>query len=187
MLLGGKDFELASAGVEEKADGEGEVFLLSEGFDGLGLVVVGYLAVGGSEVEDVAGSVADGEVGVDEAGGEVERGGLEIGGGLRRRGVGGGGWSVGRRSFLGSERGCGEERGEEEGRQCETHGVLRVSDLKRSEGDFGWDAGFAGVHPPTHDDEAVMGGAPWGLRASTGQNCGSLHYARHGAVLLRSR
>ena len=103
MLLDGEDALLAAAGVEEDANGEGEVFLLGEGLDGLRLVVVEDLAVGGGEVEDVAVGVADGEVGVDEAGGEAEGGGVELGGGC-----GGGGWGrgVGGGSLLGVE-GCG--------------------------------------------------------------------------------
>ena len=81
LLFDGKDALLAAAGVEQEADGEREVFLLGEGFDGLRLVVVEDVAVGGGEVEDVAVGVADGEVGVDEAGGEVEGGGWKSGAG----------------------------------------------------------------------------------------------------------
>jgi hypothetical protein len=82
------------------------------------------VAVGGGEVEDVAVGVADGEVGVDEAGGEAEGWGVEFGGGL---GGGGWGWGVGGGGFLGVEGRGGEKRGEKEGGWGETHGDIRVS------------------------------------------------------------
>lgn len=131
LLLEGKDALLAAGGVEEDADGEGEVFLLGEGLDGLGLVVVEDAAVGGGEVEDVAGFVADGEVGLDEAGGEVEGGGVEVGRGLGG-GVGGGGRGVWRGGFLGVEARDGEQQGE--GGGGEAHGAIRFSSGWASEG-----------------------------------------------------
>ena len=87
-------------------------------------MVVGDLAVGGGEVEDVAGGVADGQVGVYQAGGEAEGGGLLVGGGLGWSG-GGGRWGVGLGGFLGVEGGGGEERGEED--WGDTHGGIRVA------------------------------------------------------------
>ncbi len=48
LLLGGEDALLAAAGVEQDADGEREIFFLGEGLDGLGLMVVEDMAVGGS-------------------------------------------------------------------------------------------------------------------------------------------
>jgi hypothetical protein len=130
LLLEEEDALLAAAGVEEEADGEREVFLLGEGLDGLGLMVVEDAAVGGGEVEDVAGGVADGEVGVDEAGGEVEGLGGEGGGGCERGCFAGGGWGVRRGGFLGAEGGGGEEEGEDR-RGEETHGAIRVADFGR--------------------------------------------------------
>ena len=151
LLLEGEDALLAAAGVEEDADGEGEILLLGEGLDDLGLVVVEDAAVGGGEVEDVAVGVADGEVGVDETGGEVEDLGGEGGGGCGGGSFAGGGRGVGRGSFLGADgEGGGEEKGE--GRRGETHGAIRVSDV----------CGRAFVIP-TRGDETVGRGPPGGV------------------------
>lgn len=105
---------------------------MREGLDGLGSVVVEELAVGGGEAQDVAGFVADGEVGLDEAGGEVE--GLDAGGGGRKsRGGAGCGWGVGCGGFLGVEwdAECGdggeqEREGEGASGGGQTHGAIRL-------------------------------------------------------------
>ena len=109
-LFEGKDVLLAAAGVEEDADGEGEIFLLGEvlGFlEGLVLVDAAVVFV---EVGDVAALVADGEVDVDEI--DVDFEGLDVadvdGLGL---GFAGGGRAAGGRCLLRVEDG-GETEGE---------------------------------------------------------------------------
>jgi hypothetical protein len=76
LLLEGKDVLLAAAGVEEDADGEGEIFFLGEVLDGLGCPVFEDVAVVLVKVGDVAVFVADGEVNVDEV--DVDFEGLDV-------------------------------------------------------------------------------------------------------------
>ena len=76
LLLEGEDVHLAAAGVEEDADGEGEIFLLGEVLGLLKLFVLEDAAVVLVEVGDVAALVADGEVDVDEV--DVDFEGLDV-------------------------------------------------------------------------------------------------------------
>ncbi len=121
LLLEGKDVLLAAAGIEQNADGEGEIFLLGEVFDGLRIVVLVDLAVFLAEAGDVAVLVADGEIGVDEV--DVELEGLVgvadvllLGGSFagRGRGVRGGG-------LLGADRGDGGKQESERERRKAAH------------------------------------------------------------------
>ena len=76
LLLEGEDVLLAAGGVEQDADGEGEILFLGEVLDGLGDLVLEDAAVVLVEVGDEAVLVADGEVDVDEVDVDVE--GLDV-------------------------------------------------------------------------------------------------------------
>jgi len=76
LLLEGKYVHLAAAGVEEDADGEGEVFFLGEVFGLLKIFVLVDAAVVFVEVGEEAVLVADGEVDVDEV--DVDLEGLDV-------------------------------------------------------------------------------------------------------------
>ena len=65
VLFKGQDVRLAAAGVEQDANGQGEVLLLGETFDGLSSLVLGDLAIVFAEAADEAVLVARGEVDVD--------------------------------------------------------------------------------------------------------------------------
>ena len=82
LLLEGEDVHLAAGGVEQDADGEGEVLLLGEVLDGLRALVLEDAAVVLVEVGDVAVLVADGEVDVDEVDVDLEGLGLADSDGL---------------------------------------------------------------------------------------------------------
>ena len=56
VLLEWKDVRLAAAGVQQYADGEGQVLLLRQVLDGLRIVVFGYLAVVLAKAGDEASS-----------------------------------------------------------------------------------------------------------------------------------
>ena len=108
-MFEGENVLLAAAGVEEDADGEGEIFFLGEVLGLLEVLVLEDAAVVLVEVGDVAALVADGEVDVDEV--DVDFEGLDVadvdGLGL---GFAGGGRAAGGGGLL-----RGEDGGETEG------------------------------------------------------------------------
>ena len=103
LLLEGEDVDLASAGVEENADGEGEIFFLGEVLGLLQVLVFKDGAVVLVEVGDVAVLVADGEVDVDEV--DVDFEGLDVAVDGLGRGFAGRGWAAGGRRILRAEDG----------------------------------------------------------------------------------
>ena len=123
LLLERQDVDLAAAGVEQDADGEGEILLLGEVLGLLKFLVLVDVAVVLVEVGNVAVFIADGEVDVDEV--DVDLDGLgfaDIDGRLGGSVAGGrrapGGWGllrVGGQSEGGSQ-------GEAETKRCQRKG-----------------------------------------------------------------
>ena len=113
LLLQGEDVGLGAGGVEQDADGEGEIFFLGEVLDRLRRFVFGDSAVVFVEVGDVAVLVAGAEVDVDEVGGDFQGGSVDAFVGLGS-GCGAGGGRAGRGGgLLSQEAGCdGEEGGQ---------------------------------------------------------------------------
>ena len=111
LLLEGEDVLLGAGGIEEDADGEGEVFLLGEVFGFLEFLILVDAAVVLVEVGDVAVLVADGEVDVDEV--DVDFEGLDVVG-LYGLGWGVAGWggAAGGWGLLRMEGGGGEAEAE---------------------------------------------------------------------------
>ena len=123
LLLEGKYVHLAAAGVEEDADGEGEVFFLGEVFGLLKIFVLVDAAVVFVEVGEEAVLVADGEVDVDEV--DVDLEGLDVVliDGLRCC-IAGGRWASGRGCLLRMEDGD-ETKSEDDGSKAkEAHSSL---------------------------------------------------------------
>ena len=119
LLLEGQDAYLAAAGVEEDADGEGEVLLLGEVLGGLEGLVLVDAAVVLVEVGDVAVLIADGEVDVDEVDVDLEGLGLADIDGRLGGSVAGGRRAAGRGRFLrvGGRSKGGEGKADTEGGQ----------------------------------------------------------------------
>ncbi len=118
VLLHGEDVLLAAAGVEQNADGEGQVLFLGEVLGLLRLLVLEDLAVVLVQVGDEAVLVADGEVDVHQV--DVDLQGLDVADIDWLLAGGGAGWrgATGRGGFLGAQaRSEGEtETGAEQGR-----------------------------------------------------------------------
>ena len=123
LLLEGEDVDLAAAGVEEDADGEGEIFFLGKVLGLLEDLVLEDAAVVFVEVGDEAALVADGEVDVDEVDVDFEGLGVADVDGLGL-GLAGGGRTAGGGGLLRVEDGGESERKEGSGKAEGAHTPL---------------------------------------------------------------
>ena len=130
LLFERKDILLAAAGVEEDADGEGEVLLLSEVLGGLEDLVLVDAAVILVEIGDVAVFIADGEVEIDEV--DVDFEGFDV---VLVDGLGGsvtGWWGASGRGCLLRVEGGGKSKAEGSGEQKSAHGSLDDEERRES-------------------------------------------------------